>query len=359
MSRALALAERGRGRTSPNPMVGAVVVDGEGVVVGRGSHAIAGGPHAEVVALEEAGPRARGATLFCTLEPCSHVGRTPPCAPLVVRTGIRRAVIAMQDPNPLVAGKGLAHLRENGIDVEVGLLRAEAERLNAPFVSVMVRRRPFVTMKVALSRDRRVAGAGGERTPLTGPSANRWIHRDRAEVDAIGIGSGTLLADDPVLTPRGAYRARPLVRVVFDRSARTPPAARMLSTLEVGPIIVMAGEPEDAPARQRIETLRAAGASIEIVADRSSDAFIRSALGVLASRGVSSLILEGGPALHRAAWRAGIVDRIQIFTTPRTIGADGVPWLEESELDEADLQAGRTIVLGADVMRETYVHRAD
>ncbi len=239
MALALALAERGRGRTSPNPLVGAVVVDREGVVVGRGAHEIAGGPHAEVYALEDAGARARGATLYCTLEPCSHTGRTGPCAPLVVEAGIVRAVVAIEDPNPRVSGAGFGYLRARGVDVRGGVGSDAAERLNAPFLSVMRRGRPFVTVKVALSRDGCIAAEPGVRTALTGPSANRYIHRERAEVDALAVGSGTLLADDPQLTARGAFRYRPLTRVVFDSRLRTPPTAKLLSTRRAGPVIIM------------------------------------------------------------------------------------------------------------------------
>ena len=241
MARALAVAERGRGTTSPNPIVGALIVDDEGVVVGRGAHLVAGGPHAEVLALADAGERARGATLYCTLEPCSHTGRTGPCAPKVVAAGIRRAVIAMGDPNPLVSGRGIELLRSRGIEVTVGILEADARRQNAPFLTRIGRGRPHVTMKVALSADGKVALAGGHSTRLTGDVANRRIHRDRAEVDAIAIGSGTLLNDDPLLTARIAYRRRPFVRVIFDRRRRTPPAARVLSTLESGPVIIVTG----------------------------------------------------------------------------------------------------------------------
>ena len=173
MARALAVAERGRGTTSPNPIVGALIVDDEGVVVGRGAHLVAGGPHAEVLALADAGERARGATLYCTLEPCSHTGRTGPCAPKVVAAGIRRAVIAMGDPNPLVSGRGIELLRSHGIEVTVGILEADARRQNAPFLTRMGRGRPHVTMKVALSADGKVALAGGHSTRLTGDVANR------------------------------------------------------------------------------------------------------------------------------------------------------------------------------------------
>src|SRR5262245_35740485 len=188
MSRALALAERGRGRTSPNPMVGAVVVDPDGVVVGRGFHEEAGGAHAEVHALRDAGARARGATLYCTLEPCSHVGRTGACAPVVANSGVARVVVATCDPNPLVNGGGIQILRGRGIAVTTGILEAEAQALNAPFFTVLARRRPFVTMKVALSADHHIAVRPGVRTPMTGAPAARVMHRDRAEVDAIAVG---------------------------------------------------------------------------------------------------------------------------------------------------------------------------
>jgi diaminohydroxyphosphoribosylaminopyrimidine deaminase/5-amino-6-(5-phosphoribosylamino)uracil reductase len=356
MARALALAERGRGRTSPNPMVGAVVVDDEGVVIGQGSHEFAGGPHAEIHALTRAGQRARGATLYCTLEPCAHTGRTGPCAPRVVEAGIRRAVVAVQDPNPLVAGKGLTYLRARGIDVSVGVHAEAAQQLNAPFFTVMRRHRPFVTMKVARSRDNRVAAGVGERTQLTGSVANRLIHRERAEVDAIAIGSGTLLADDPALTPRGAYRARPLVRVIFDRRLRTPVSARILSTLAVGPIIVVAA-PLDVQAGLKAEALTRAGAEVWWL-DRT-DGFLAGALARLAQSGILSITLEGGPTLHAAAWAAGLVDRVQVFSTPCTLGPAGVPWLNGDTFSQDSLIDRTTTALGADVLIEGYVHRAD
>ena len=239
MARALALAERGRGRTSPNPMVGAVIVDAEGVVVGRGAHEGAGGPHAEVVALADAGDRARGATLYCTLEPCSHTGRTGPCAPRVVEAGVRRAVIAIEDPNPMVAGRGLSYLRDRGVEVVLGVMRDEAERLNRPFFTFIARQRPFVTLKAAVSLDGMVAARKGVRTAITGAEANSLTHVGRAETDAIAIGSETAIVDDPLLTARGVYRDRPLTRVIFDRRLRTPAQARMFSTLDAGPVVIV------------------------------------------------------------------------------------------------------------------------
>ena len=358
MARALVLAERGRGRTSPNPMVGAVVVDAEGVVVGRGSHEFAGGPHAEIHAFADAGSRARGATLYCTLEPCSHTGRTGPCAPQVVAAGIRRAVIAIEDPNPQVQGRGLAHLRDHGLEVRVGVMREAAERLNGPFFTVMRLRRPFVTMKAALSREGFVAGRGGRRVQLTGPAANRFIHRERAEVDAIAVGSGTVLADDPVLTARGAYRTRPLVRVVFDRGLRTPPGARLLATAAAGPIIVIAAVSADPGAADRAKALRAAGARVELIPAQSSDEFLRAAMSRLVELDVSSVVLEGGPRLQAAMWEANLVDRVQVFKTGAVVGEEGIGWLDPAIFSPSVLEDLSTLQLGDDELMQGYVHRA-
>lgn len=356
MRKALRLAERGRGRTSPNPMVGAIVVDDEGVIVGRGSHEFAGGPHAEVHALADAGARARGATLYCTLEPCCHVGRTGPCAPRVADAGIRRVVIATEDPNPLVAGGGAALLRDRGVDVQSGVLHEEAARLNAPFFTVMRRRRPFVTMKVALSLDGRIASSPGERTAITGAAANRQVHRDRAEVDAIAIGSGTLVADDPVLTCRVAYRFRPLTRVIFDTRLRTPPGARLFSTLGTGPVIIVSTREAVEGNQPAADALRTAGAVIQ-VADGSARLAV--ALEQLAESGVNSLIVEGGAELHRAFWDGGFVDRVQMYVSPRELGGAGVPWLPEPVVSSARIQERTAVPLGEDVLIEGYVHRTD
>jgi diaminohydroxyphosphoribosylaminopyrimidine deaminase/5-amino-6-(5-phosphoribosylamino)uracil reductase len=357
MARALTLAERGRGSTSPNPMVGAVVVDDEGVIVGRGSHEFAGGPHAEIHALNDAGGRARGATLYCTLEPCSHTGRTGPCAPQIVEAGIRRAVIAVEDPNPLVAGRGISHLRASGIDVSVGVRREEAVFLNQPFFTVMRERRPFVTAKVALSLDGCVAAAPGTRTRLTGEAADRRVHRERAEVDAIAIGSGTLVADDPLLTARGVYRKRPLVRVVFDGRLRTPPTARVLSTLDAGPVIIVTTSAAIAREARAAAQLRDAGARLQVHETVERRPPVASALERLASEGINSIVIEGGPSLHRCAWDEGIVDRIEMIVAPRAVGASGVPWLPYETFKLSDLVEVTSEPVGEDLFIQGYVHR--
>ena len=352
MAKALALAERGRGRTSPNPMVGALVVDDEGVVVGRGAHEAAGGPHAEVHALRDAGGRAHGATLYCTLEPCSHVGRTGPCAPLVVQAGIRRAVIAVEDPNPMVSGQGLEYLRARRVDVIVGVERDAAERLNGGFFTVMRRGRPFVTLKAAVSLDAKVAAGPGLRTALTGEDAGILVHRDRAEVDAIAVGSGTVLADDPLLTARIAYRHRPLTRVVFDRRLRTPPSASLFTTLDHGPVMIIT-DATDEVSMARGGPLERCGATIEQVAGDGS--FLDRAMRRLAERDIRSLIVEGGPTLQEAFWRAGVVDRVQLFVAPRMLGTGAVDWIPLPEAAMATLAELRTLPVGADVLIEGMV----
>jgi diaminohydroxyphosphoribosylaminopyrimidine deaminase/5-amino-6-(5-phosphoribosylamino)uracil reductase len=351
MRQALQLAERGRGRTSPNPMVGALVVDPEGVIVGRGAHEAAGGPHAEVHALRDAGPRARGATLYCTLEPCSHQGRTGPCAPLVASAGVVRVVVATEDPNPVAAG-GLALLRSRGVEVRAGVLEREARRLNLPFFTTVRYQRPFVTAKVAMSLDGYVAAAGGRPVRLTSAPADRVVHGERAEVDAVAVGSGTVLADDPSLTPRGAYRSRPLTRVIFDRRLRTTGSARVFATRDAGPVIIVTSEA--APARAVADLEAAGGTVLAMEPAASLDGVLRR----LSALGITSMIVEGGPQVHRAFWDADLVDRVQIFVTDHTIGPLGTPWLESRVMSSARIRGRFARPVGPDVLLEGYVHRA-
>src|SRR5262245_40669662 len=262
MRRALEQARRGLGRTTPNPVVGACIVTDEGVVVGDGAHERAGEPHAEVHALTEAGELAQGATLYCTLEPCAHTGRTGPCTERIIAAGIRRVVAAMEDPFPLVSGRGFAALRAHGIVVDVGVERDAAIRLNQPFLTSIREGRPFVILKAAASIDCRIAEGVGKRTQITAEAANRRVQYTRAQVDAVAVGSETVLVDDPLLTAREIYRERPLTRVVFDRRLRTPPTARLFSTLSAGPVIILTSRgrlAQTSAARSRLER---GGASI-------------------------------------------------------------------------------------------------
>ena len=348
MERALFLAERGRGTTTPNPVVGAVVVSAEGIVVGQGAHRVAGGPHAEVIALEAAGPLTRGGTLYCTLEPCCHTGRTGPCVERVAGAGIARVVAALEDPDPRVAGRGFAWLRARGIQVETHVARAAAARQNAPFVTWVTRQRPHVTLKVAVSHDG-FAGLAEAQVHLTGASMHRVMHRQRAAVDAIAVGSGTVLIDDPQLTARLVYRQRPLTRVVFDRRGRVTPAARLFGTLDAGPVIMFVGA--IAAGSPNARALDDAGATVFVLPD---DAPIESAMRMLAARDVQSLLVEGGPTLHRAVWDAGVVDRVQVIETAVRLGR-GVPAFMPPSADQAVARREQ----GVDSLVEWDVHRAD
>jgi diaminohydroxyphosphoribosylaminopyrimidine deaminase/5-amino-6-(5-phosphoribosylamino)uracil reductase len=350
MARALFHAARGRGRTSPNPVVGAVVVSSDGVVVGQGYHAKAGEPHAEVNALRMAGARARGGTLFCTLEPCNHTGRTAPCVPTITEAGITRVVAAVEDPNPLVKGQGFAYLTSRGVKVEVGLGATAALLMNQPFFTTMRERRPYVILKAAISADGCIAEAPGRRTALTSAPANRHAHQVRAEIDAIGVGAGTVEVDDPLLTPRGVYRELPLTRVIFDRSLRTAPHARVLSTVAAGPVIIVTTA-ESAAKTEARAGLEARGAEIVV-----TDGTVRDGVRALGDRGITSLLLEGGAELHRAAWDEEVVDLVRLYVTPHVLGPAGVRFLSGRRLFPAALARRRVEPIGPDVLIEGYVH---
>jgi diaminohydroxyphosphoribosylaminopyrimidine deaminase/5-amino-6-(5-phosphoribosylamino)uracil reductase len=354
MRRALEHARRGLGRTSPNPLVGACIVSDDGVVVGDGAHERAGEAHAEVHALDEAGEAARGATLYCTLEPCVHTGRTGPCTDRIIAAGIRRVVAAMEDPYPLVQGRGVTTLRAHGITVDVGVGRDEAVRLNQPFLTRLREGRPFVILKAATSLDGRLAAAPGQRTYLTGEAALRHAQYGRAHVDAIAVGSGTVLADDPWLTAREVYRERPLTRVVFDRRLRTPPQAHLLATLDAGPVIILTAPETAASQPGRVGALERAGAIVVACTDGVTGGLLE-----LGRRGMQSLVVEGGGMLHGALWDAGVVDYVQLYIAPTWLGEPGVPLLAGRAFSPAGLIEPQVTLLGDDVLMEGYVHRPD
>jgi diaminohydroxyphosphoribosylaminopyrimidine deaminase / 5-amino-6-(5-phosphoribosylamino)uracil reductase len=353
MRRALEHARRGLGRTTPNPIVGACVVTGEGVVVGDGAHERAGEPHAEVHALNEAGERARGATLYCTLEPCSHTGRTGPCTERIIAAGIGRVVAAMQDPFPLVSGRGFAVLRAHGITVDQGVKREAALRLNQPFLTSVRDGRPFVILKAAASIDGRIAAQTGTRTQLTSTAANRRVQYMRAQVDAVAVGSETVLVDDPMLTVREVYRERPLTRVVFDRRLRTPPNARLFSTLAAGPVIILTSRHAILDRASQRAALEQAGATIVT----PEPAGMRNALRALSAFDIQSMLLEGGAVLHAAAWDEGVVDYVQLYVAPAALGPAGVRLFDGYDLSLSSLIDPKIEVLGPDTLIEGYVHR--
>jgi len=310
MRRALALAMRGWGQTAPNPMVGAVVVR-NGEIVGEGYHAAYGGEHAEAVALASAGALARGATLYVTLEPCAHEGKRPPCAPAVIAAGVARVVIATRDPNPVAAG-GAELLRAAGIEVTVGVAERQARELNAPFFNRFGSDRPWTTVKLALSLDGAIADASRSSGWLTGPQARHEVHRQRSVSDAIAIGVGTALNDDPKLTVRGVRRPRTApARVVFDRTARLPLDSRLVATIRDARLAIIT----DGSAPEREIALERAGATI-VRATGTTEA-----LRALKTMGIDSLYVEGGATLAGALLDAGVVDRLIIFRAPVVLGA--------------------------------------
>jgi diaminohydroxyphosphoribosylaminopyrimidine deaminase / 5-amino-6-(5-phosphoribosylamino)uracil reductase len=318
MRRALALAARGLGETSPNPAVGCVIARA-GRVVGEGFHARAGSAHAEALALQRAGARARGATLYVTLEPCAHHGRTPPCAPLVRESGVARVVAALRDPNPLVAGQGLALLRRAGIAVDTGLLGPEAARLNERFLAWAARGRPFVLLKAALTLDGRIATASGHSKWITSPAQRREARRLRRLHDAVLVGSGTALADDPLLLPTPRTR-RPVLRVVLDSRLRLPPRGRLVAT--AGPRTpVLALSCAGDTARRR--ALEESGVEVAEVAGEGGRVSLPAALEALRARGVTSLMVEGGGEVLGSFLAARVVDQVALFRAPLLLGGRG------------------------------------
>src|SRR5262245_55017995 len=317
MRRALELAEQGRGLTSPNPMVGAVIVR-DGTVVGEGYHRRAGSAHAEVEALGSAGDRAREATLYVTLEPCAHFGRTPPCAPRVAGSGIRRVIAALDDPDPRVSGQGFTLLRQSGVEVAVGVLEREAACQNRAFLTSVRLGRPHVTLKAAMTLDGKIADRDGVSQWITSPTARQEAHRLRSEVDAILVGVGTVLADDPALTVRREQPwPREPYRVVLDSAARTSPGARIVAGPTPERTIVMVAE-DALPERMR--ALRETGAQVVHARSRQGRLDLGEVLAELHRREVRAILVEGGAEMHGAFLSAGLVDRVAVFVAPLLIG---------------------------------------
>jgi diaminohydroxyphosphoribosylaminopyrimidine deaminase/5-amino-6-(5-phosphoribosylamino)uracil reductase len=322
MLRALRIAERGRGRTHPNPIVGALVVRG-GRVVGEGWHRALGRDHAEVEALRAAGPRARGATMYVTLEPCAHTGRTPPCVTALRRAGIRRCVVAIRDPHRIVDGRGIRALRRAGIAVEVGLCAAEARAALAGYLLAHTEGRPRVTWKAAVSLDGRIADGRGRSRWITGPRSRAHGHRMRAAADAVLVGSGTVDADDPRLTARAGRSAAQPLRVVCDTRLASPVRSRLFGPRLARGTVVACG-PRAPRAKQR--ALEARGVAVWRLPARDGHVSPRALARRLAEEGCHEVLLEGGATLGTAWLRAGLVDRIAIFIAPRVLGGEGLGW---------------------------------
>jgi diaminohydroxyphosphoribosylaminopyrimidine deaminase / 5-amino-6-(5-phosphoribosylamino)uracil reductase len=329
MGLALALGRRGLGRTWPNPAVGAVIVK-DGIVVGRGWTQPGGRPHAETVALARAGAAAHGATIYVTLEPCSHHGKTPPCADAVIAAGIARVVSALVDPNPEVAGAGHWRMAEAGVVVEVGLGAEEARRAHAGHIRRVRDGRPNVTLKLAVSADEKVALAGRKPVRITDDAANARVHRIRAMNDAVMTGIGTVLADDPLLTCRLPGMPSP-VRVVLDSALRLPLTSKLVASARQVPLWVVTAE---GAAPERAQALAAHGVEVLHVAaargkpDHDATLKLSATLKLLARRGITRLMVEAGPILATAFVKADLVDEAVVFRAPKSIGSDGIDALD-------------------------------
>ena len=332
MQLALALGRRGQGRTWPNPAVGAVVVK-DGIIVGRGWTQPGGRPHAEPEALKRAGEAARGATLYVTLEPCSHFGKSPPCADAIIAAGIARVVSAIEDPNPEVGGQGHARLRAAGIDVQVGLGKEEAARDHAGHFLRMREKRPFVILKLAVSADDKIAAAGHRPVAITGDAAKARVHLLRAQSDAILVGIGTVLADDPLLTCRlPGLEAQSPVRVVLDRALRLPGASKLVHSARQTPLWVMTSDLSEAPAAMKLGAAGAQVLRVPVTTAPPPGLDLKAASRVLAGRGITRLVVEGGARVASSFLSAGLVDEVWLLRGPDTIGMDGIPALDTQPL---------------------------
>lgn len=357
MQQALQIAAYAAGRTSPNPLVGAVIVK-DGRVVGQGWHRKAGTEHAEIHALRQAGELAAGATIYVTLEPCSHYGRTGPCSKALIDAGIQRVVIAMLDPNPLVAGKGVAMLKAAGIEVETGLLQAQAERLNEVFLKWIMTKMPFVVMKTAMTLDGKIATAAGNSKWISNEVSRRRVHELRDVYDGILVGIGTVLADDPALTTRlESPSGKNPLRIVVDSRARTPLTARVVTDGQAETLIAVTAAAEAA----KVEALRQAGVEVLVVND-GQQVDLKQLFCLLGERGVCSIFVEGGARINYSLLKAGLVDKVYSFIAPKMVGGssapgpvggDGVETLDQAFL----LEDVETELLAGDILVSGYINR--
>ncbi|MBO4779576.1 MAG: bifunctional diaminohydroxyphosphoribosylaminopyrimidine deaminase/5-amino-6-(5-phosphoribosylamino)uracil reductase RibD [Selenomonadaceae bacterium] len=353
MREALRIARNAEGRTSPNPLVGAVIVR-EGKIIAEGWHRQAGTPHAEIHALNMAGELAKGATLYVTLEPCSHFGRTPPCARAIVEAGIKRVVAAMKDPNPQVAGRGFEILQSAGIEVEVGILEEEARKLNEVFLKWVTRKLPFVTLKFACSLDGKIATVNGESQWISGEESRKFGHHLRDINDAILVGAGTVLADDPSLTTRLVEGKNP-VRVIVDSNARTPLDSKVVTDKSARTIIAVTS---NAP-YEKISALKSHGVEI-ITAGDGERVNLEILMRELANRELTSVLVEGGGTIHFSMLEAGLVDKIFAFVAPKIIGGKNALTAVEGAgfeklSDAVELENFTATKLGEDILIRGYV----
>ena len=314
MRLALRLAEKGRGRTSPNPVVGAVLIK-RGKVIGEGYHARSGEAHAEIVALRQAREEARDAVLYLNLEPCTHYGRTPPCVPQVIKAGVKRIVIGMDDPNPIVHGKGIEALRKAGLEVTVGVLEKECRRINEAFCKYILRKQPFVVLKVAATMDGKIATRTGDSKWISGEASRRLVHKLRGQVDGVLVGIGTVLTDDPLLTARTKEGKEPY-RIVLDSRLRIPEEARVF---EHSPSEVILATTDLAP-QDKVERLRKRGVRILVIDSTEGRVHLRSFLTKLGEIGIVNLLVEGGSRVNGSFLDEGLIDKFLLFLSPKWLG---------------------------------------
>lgn len=354
MRQVLHLAKKGRGRTSPNPLVGALVVKG-GNVVGQGYHARAGEPHAEILALQQAGEKARGATLYINLEPCTHYGRTPPCAPKVIEAQVRKAVIGMEDPNPFVRGKGIESLRQAGLSVRMGVLEKECQTVNEAFCKYIIKKQPFVILKVASTLDGKIATQRGDSKWITGEKSRRFVHRLRDQVDGVLVGIGTVLRDDPLLTAR-IRGGRDPYRIVLDSRLRIQEGARVFGEDPSRVILCTTKE----GSKDKIERLGKRGVHILILDKKEQRIDLKSCMERLGAMGIMTLLVEGGSGVNGSFLDERLVDKFYFFFSPKWIGdqeafgifgGHGIKDLQEG-VTLKDIRARK---VGEDFLLEGYV----
>jgi len=334
MERALELARKGEGRTNPNPAVGAVVVRNN-QIVGEGYHPRAGMPHAEIYALRQAGSLARGADLYVTLEPCSHPGKTMACTDAILRAGISRVIVGCRDPNPKVDGRGLAVLGKSGVATFCGLREKECRRLIAPFAKHVRTGLPYVMLKAAMTLDGKIATVTGDSRWISNDQSRLWVHGLRDRVDAIMVGAGTVLRDDPRLTTRLPDGGRDPIRIVVDQCLDTPVGAQLLHLTSDSQTIIAASTNASTAKAERLRDL---GAEILQLPEGNEGVDLRELMEILGRRNVQSILLEGGSRLNGAMWRAGLIDRIMICVAAKIVGGEGlsplsgkgVPWMAEA-----------------------------
>lgn len=356
MRQALNLAEKGRGNVSPNPLVGAVIVKEE-KIIGQGYHPAYGEAHAEIYALKQAGNKAKDATLYVTLEPCCHYGKTPPCVDAIIKSGIKKVIVAMVDPNPLVSEQGIKKLRENGIEVEVGILEEEAKKLNEVFIKYITTKMPFVTLKIAMTLDGKIASYTGDAKWISGEASRRKVHQLRGEVEAIMVGSGTVLADNPMLTARGQEIFTQPRRIVLDSRLQIPLDAKLVQTAKEFSTIVITSQNAD---NKKIKALQAKKVEVWEMLLRDNHIDLFSVMKKLGEMRIDSVLLEGGSTIGFAAIQAGIVDKIQIYIAPKLLGGEkaktalggqGIAKIK----DAVDVKNWSIQMMGKDILIEGYL----